>query len=44
MNIKKAKQIIKQINEIIRKWPAYAEKTKVNPQKRDAITPTLITF
>ncbi len=44
MNIKKAEQIIKQINEIIKKWPAYAEKTKVNPKKRDAITPTLITF
>ena len=44
MNIKKAEQIIKQINEIIKKWPAYAEKTKVNPKKGDAITPTLITF
>ena len=42
MNIKKADQIINQINGIIKKWPAYAEQTKVAPGKRDAITSTLI--
>jgi len=44
MNIKKAGKVIRQINEVIKNWPAYAEETKVNPQKRDAITATLITF
>ena len=44
MNIKKAEQIIKQINEIVRNWPQYAEQTKVEPKKRDAINSTLISM
>ncbi len=44
MNIKKAGQIIKQIDEIVQKWPDYADKTKVDPKKRDAINSTLISI
>ena len=44
MNIKKAGQIVKQINEVVRKWPVYAEQTNVESKKRDAITSTLVTF
>lgn len=42
MNIKKAKQIIDQINEVVKNWNNYAEKVKVNPNLRDAINKTLI--
>lgn len=42
MNIKKANQIIGQINETVQKWPEYAETTKVSPQKRDAIGKSLL--
>lgn len=44
MNIKKAEQIIKQINEVVGNWPIYAEQTKMESKKRDAITSTLITY
>lgn len=44
MNIKRAGQIIKQIDEIVKMWPDYADKTKVNPEKRDAINSTLISI
>ncbi len=42
MNIKKADNIIHQINEVVKNWPDYAEETVVNPTLRDAITKTLI--
>ena len=42
MNIKKAEQIIKQISEVVQKWPQYAEQTKVESKKTDAINSTLI--
>ncbi len=42
MHIKKAEQIIKQINEVVRKWPQYAMQTKVEPKKTDAISSTLV--
>ncbi len=44
MNIKKAGQTIKQISQIIQGWPQYAEQTKVESQKRDAITTTLVSM
>jgi serine/threonine-protein kinase HipA len=42
MNIKKAENIIHQINEVVNNWPIYAEETKVNVDLRDAIFKTLI--
>jgi len=42
MNIKKAGNIITQINEVVRRWKSYAEETKVKPELRDAILNTLI--
>jgi serine/threonine-protein kinase HipA len=42
MSIKKAEQIVVQLNEIVQKWPHYAELTKVDPRLRDAIHKTLI--
>jgi serine/threonine-protein kinase HipA len=42
MNIKKADQIVTQINEVVNNWPNYAEETKVNRDLRDAISKTLI--
>jgi serine/threonine-protein kinase HipA len=42
MNIKKAGNIILQINEVVKNWQSYAEETKVNPELRDAINRTLI--
>ncbi len=44
VNIKKAKNIINQINEIVKKWSGFAEEQKVRPDLRDAINSTLITF
>ena len=44
MNIKKAGQTIKQISQIIQNWPQYAEQTKVESQKRDVITTTLVSI
>ena len=43
-SIKRAEQIIGQINEVVGKWPTYAEQTKVEAKKRDAINSTLIRF
>ena len=43
MNIKKAKNIIDQVNEAVKKWPGYAEDTRVDPMLRDSIGLTLIT-
>jgi serine/threonine-protein kinase HipA len=42
MNIKKASDIIYQINEVVKRWKHYAAQTKVNPKHRDAIEKTLI--
>lgn len=42
MNIKKAVNIITQINEKVKDWQSYAEETKVKPELRDAIHKTLI--
>ncbi len=44
MNIKKAEQILVQINEIIQDWSQYAEQTKVDHKLRDAIQRTLISL
>jgi serine/threonine-protein kinase HipA len=42
MNIKKAANIISQINGMVKKWPEFAEETKVTLPLRDAISKTLI--
>ena len=42
MNINKADKIVNRINEIVRRWPEFAEETKVKPNLRDAINKTLI--
>ena len=42
MNVKKAANIVNQINEVVANWPKYAEKTLVKPELRDAINKTLI--
>jgi serine/threonine-protein kinase HipA len=42
MNIKKAGNIITQINETVKNWQSYAEEIKVKPELRDAINKTLI--
>ena len=42
MNIKKADNLIHQINAVVNNWPNYAEETKVNADLRDAISKTLI--
>jgi len=42
MNIKRAKAIIVEINEKVGNWNDYAEEAKVDAQKRDAITETLV--
>ena len=42
MNIKKAADIIDQINAIIQNWKKYAEKTGVSNDKSNAIQKTLV--
>jgi serine/threonine-protein kinase HipA len=42
MNIKKAGNIITQINDAVKNWQFYAEETNVKPELRDAIDKTLI--
>jgi serine/threonine-protein kinase HipA len=42
MNIKKAQDIIHQINETVARWPHYAEQTNVDAPLRDAIEGTLV--
>ena len=44
MNIKKAKEIIQQISEVVKNWTAFALETKVEPKLRNAIKSTLITI
>ncbi|MEQ8471197.1 MAG: type II toxin-antitoxin system HipA family toxin [Marinoscillum sp.] len=41
MNIKKAKNIIDQVNETVKKWPEFAEEQQVSPTQRDGIHSTL---
>ncbi|MBC8319896.1 MAG: type II toxin-antitoxin system HipA family toxin [Bacteroidetes bacterium] len=42
MNIKKSESIIKQISEVVNKWPDYADETKVSNSQRDTISSTLM--
>jgi serine/threonine-protein kinase HipA len=42
MNIKKADKIITRVNEVVQRWPDFAEETRVNADLRDAIKKTLI--
>ena len=42
MNIKKAKNIIDQISEVIKKWTDYADQQKVDTKLRDSIQSTLL--
>lgn len=42
MNVKKAVNIVNQINEVVTNWPKYAEETLVKPELRDAINKTLM--
>ena len=42
MNIKKAANIVSQINGVVQNWSHYAEEVKATPQLRDAIQKTLI--
>ena len=44
MSIKKADQILKQINGVVNHWSKYAEQTKVNGDLREAIKKTLINY
>lgn len=44
IHIKKAPDIIEQLNKVVSRWPNYAEEVKVVPPLRDAITKTLIRF
>jgi serine/threonine-protein kinase HipA len=44
MNIKKATEIIQQINLTIEKWTSFAEETKVETKLKEAIETTLIKF
>jgi len=44
MNIKKAKGIIQEINQNIRRWTEFAEKANVSSNLRDAISKTHVVF
>ena len=44
INIKRAKAIIVEINEKVGNWNQYAEETKVDAKKRDAIKDTLVLY
>lgn len=44
MNIKKAPAITEKINEVVSKWPEYAEEVRLPAAKRDAIKDTLHLF
>lgn len=44
MNIKKAEQIITQINAIIQNWNNYADEFRIETKLRDAIKETLLNF
>ncbi|MCR9154088.1 MAG: type II toxin-antitoxin system HipA family toxin [Bacteroidetes bacterium] len=42
MNIKKASEIIDQVDQVIGRWKEYADEQKVDPDLRDAIDSTLV--
>ncbi|WP_310993749.1 type II toxin-antitoxin system HipA family toxin [Aequorivita marina] len=42
MNIKKAAEIIDDINAVVNRWDEFAKRVKVNPEKRKAISKTLL--
>ena len=42
MNIKNAKEIVKQVNNTVAQWERYADIVQVNPKKAKAIKDTLI--
>ena len=44
MNIKRAKPIVEQVKNVVKKWPEFAEKTLVEPILRDAILSTFPEF
>jgi serine/threonine-protein kinase HipA len=44
MNIKKAEYIIDEIDSTVAKWPEFANATGVNPELRDRIGETLVTY
>jgi serine/threonine-protein kinase HipA len=44
MNIKKSAKILDHINDIVNKWPQFAEEIMVNSALRDAINKTLINY
>ena len=44
MSIKKADQIIEQINGVVNHWPKYARQTKVNKDLLEAIRKTLLNY
>jgi serine/threonine-protein kinase HipA len=44
MNIKKSAKILGHINDIVNKWPQFAEEIMVNSALRDAINKTLINY
>ncbi len=44
MNIKKAVSIIDNVDSVVSKWPEFAEQVNVNPELRDAIHKTLISY
>ncbi|MEQ9302308.1 MAG: HipA domain-containing protein, partial [Marinoscillum sp.] len=44
MNIKKASSIIDHVNDVVKRWPQFAEEQKVKPVKRDEILSTLNTY
>lgn len=44
MNVKKAKHIIDQINDVVHNWNSYANELNVETKLRDAISKTLLTL
>lgn len=44
MNIKKAEAIVDHIDNTVKQWRNFADEQKVNPELRDAINNTLITY
>ena len=44
MNIKRAKEIIKHVNEVVSKWERFAKEAKVDGKKKKAIAETFVHF
>ena len=44
MSIKKPEKIIGQINNVVKKWPQYADKMQIKEDLRDAIQKTLMVW